>query len=404
MASLAQLRVEVEQELTGNILPFHIEHALDEQNGGFYGRIDSDNRIHPEAPKGLVQHSRLLWTYARAYRQFEAATYLEMAERAFSYLLDHFWDKKAGGLYWLVDFGGQPLVSDKYVYGQSFGIYGLAEYYLASGDERSLEMALALFQLLEDRARDDTYGGYFEVFEQDWGRRLAKNVDSEDGPVDKTMNSHLHLLEAYTSLMQAWPGDQLRNSLRHLAGHHLEQIIDPATGHLLLHFTADWKPLNKHISYGHDIEASWLLVEAAGALGEAGLLAETQAAAQRMAAIVYAQGMDGDGGLLSEPGRAFKEWWPQAEALVGFLNAYQLSGQAQYLEAVHTIWAYVQRAFVDQTGGEWFAGRQADGGLADEEKAGVWKTPYHNGRACLELMSRIDALDTPFSIEPSVSK
>ncbi len=392
MASIAQLRVEVERELTGNILPFHIEHGLDQQKGGFYGRIDSDNRIHPEAAKGLVQHSRLLWSYARAYRQFETAAYLEMAERAFYYLLNHFWDKNDGGLYWLVDFLGRPLVRDKYVYGQSFGIYGLAEYYLASGDERSLEMALALVQLLEEWARDDEYGGYFEVFEQDWGRRLAKNVDSVDGPVEKTMNSHLHLLEAYTCLLLAWPDRELQGRLAALVRLHLGQIISPATGHLRLHFTADWRPLNKQISYGHDIEASWLLVEAAGVLGEAGVLAEIQAAALRLAEIVYEQGMDGDGGLLSEPGRTVKEWWPQAEALVGFLNAYQLSGQAHYLEAVHTIWAYVQRAFVDQRNGEWLAVGQAGGGLPDEEKAGMWKTPYHNGRACMELMDRLDSL------------
>ena len=392
MTPLAQLRIEVERELTGNILPFYLQHAFDEQYGGFYGRIDNDNHIHHQAPKGLVQHSRFLWAYARVHRQLKSAAYRVTAGRAFDYLLDHFWDEDAGGLYWLVDYRGRPLVKNKYIYGQSYGIYGFSEYYLATGDESSLKMAVSLFRLLEDEARDNQYGGYFEVFQRAWGRPLEKNVDEVPGPVDKTMNSHLHLLEAYTNLFHAWPGEEMHQALRALIRLHLDHIINPATWHLQLHFTAGWTPLNDHISYGHDVEASWLLVEAAEMLGEADLLAEAQNIALRMAQVIYDEGIDSDGGLLNEAGQLTKEWWPQAEALVGFLNAYQLSRQPYYLEAVQAIWAYIQQALVDQTNGEWFWGRQAGGALLDEEKSGLWKTPYHNGRACLELMNRLDAL------------
>lgn len=402
MVSLSQLRGDVEQELTGNILSFYLEHALDEQQGGFYGRIDNDNRIHHQAAKGLIQNSRYLWTFSRAFRQLRVHEYRILADRAYAYLRDHFWDQDAGGLFWLVDYQGRPLRSDKYIYGQSYGVYGLSEYYLATGDESSLHLATTLFQLLEEKARDSQHGGYFEHYQQDWGKRLSKNVDKVPGPVDKTMNSHLHLLEAYANLYQAWPDQQLSYALRGLIRLHLDRIIDPATSHLRQQFTANWTPLNNHISCGHDIEASWLLVEAAEVLGDAGLLAETEGTALRMAQIVYDQGIDTDGGLLDGSGHTAKVWWPQAEALVGFLNAYQQSQEPHYLAAVIAIWDYLQAALIDQVNGEWFYGRQGDGALLEEYKVGRWKTPYHNGRACMELMSRLDKFDLTLQISVEV--
>ncbi|MGB3714087.1 MAG: AGE family epimerase/isomerase [Candidatus Promineifilaceae bacterium] len=390
--SLAQLRAEVERELTGIILPYYFKHAVDKQYGGIYGRIDNNNRVYHTAPKGSVQHTRLIWTFAHAYRSLKSDAYLAMAGHTYNFLLDHLLDKDAGGLYWQVDFQGHPLVTDKYTYGQAFGIYALAEYYFSTHDERSLTEAVALYRLIESNTRDEQYGGYYEVFQEDWQKRLDINVDKVDGPVYKTMNSHLHLMEAYSNLYRIWPDESLRTVLRTLIRLHLDLIIDPASNHLRLQFAADWTPFNNHLSFGHDIEASWLLVEAAETLGEANLLAECQDMALRMVQVVYDEGIDSDGGLLSGTDQKDKEWWPQAEALVGFLNAYQLSKEPKFAEAAGAIWAYVQKELVDHSNGEWFSGRQANGAMMREEKVSLWKTPYHNGRACLELMDRIDEL------------
>lgn len=381
-----RLRDEIWEELVQNILPYYTQHAIDEKNGGFYCHITNNNTVDKTAPKGLVQHSRLLWTFSHAHRQFGNA---KIADHAYTFLREQFWDVSYGGFHWFVDDEGRPLQSEKYVYGQAFAIYGLSEYVLATRNAQGLEMAVSVYELLEKHAHDPEYGGYFELFSPNWQQRLSDNVDEIIGPVAKTMNTHLHVLEAYTNLLRIWPDKALKESLHKLIRLHLDQIINQKTSHLRLHFTADWQSLHDGISYGHDIEASWLLVEAAEVLGNKGLLAEVTAVALHMAQICYDEGIDSDGGLLDAPDNATKEWWPQAEAMVGFFNAYQLSQKTHFLDAFQDIWAFTKEQIIDRQNGEWFWGRQLDGTLMDKEKVGPWKTPYHNGRACLELLSRL---------------
>ena len=379
---------EVEQELTLNILPFYAQHMVDREQGGFYGTISNDLVVEPLAPKGLVQHSRLLWSYAYAARQLQQGDYLKQAECAYTFLLDHFVDKEHGGLFWFVDAGGRPFSTNKITYGQAFAIYGFSEYFLATGDEGALQTAVSFYHALEKQTWDTECGGYFEAYLANWTRDPAINVDEVTGIVDKTMNTHLHLLEAYTNLLRAWDNDQLRGSLRTLINIMLTHIIDQATGHMKLHFSRDWQSLTTHVSYGHDIEASWLLVEAAEVLGDDDLLASVQQVALHMAQVAHDEALDADGSLRYEDHDTDRVWWAQAEAMVGFFNAYQLSGRSHFLEASWHCWQYVQTSLIDRENGEWFCGRKAAGNLMPGAKADAWKTPYHNGRSCLEIMQR----------------
>jgi mannobiose 2-epimerase len=393
--SLEMFAEQVEKEVLEYILPFHTQFCVDQEQGGFYGHVDDDRTAHPNAPKGLVQHSRILWAFAHAYRHFADPPYLETASRAYWYLLRNFWDAYHQGMIWLVDGQGQPVDSHKIIYGQAFAIYGLSEYFLATGEEQSLDTAVSLFRTLERHATDPHYGGYFDAFLKDWHFTDAINVDETAEPTVKSMNTHLHMLEAYTNLLRAWESPQLRDRLRALIQIMIEHIIDQERGQMKMHFTVDWQSLTNFVSYGHDIEASWLLVEATELLGEEELLAKVSSVALHMAQVAYDEGLDVDGSLRDHDNNDDRIWWVQTEAMVGFFNAYQLSGKPHFLQASLDCWRYVQELLIDRQYGEWIWGLNGDGSPISREKAGLWKSPYHNGRACLEIMRRIEQIHEP---------
>ena len=393
--ALLDYRQQVQNELTDNILPFYINHAIDRQHGGFYGYISNNLTLRPDAPKALIQNSRILWTFSHAYRILGNPNYLKLADRAFQYLQDYFWDDEHSGLYWLLDYQGQPQDTTKMGYGLAFGIYGFSEYFLAGGNQASLDKAIALYQLIEQHLLDNTHGGYFEAGQRDWSPHHGESVDHNLAA--KTMNTHLHILEAYTNLLRAWDAPELRTRLKKVIEITLNHIVDIDTGHFKLHFDATWRPLNSHISYGHDIEGSWLLVEAAEVLGNVELLPTVQRVALKMAEATLNEGLDLDGGLFYEGDPSGitddnKDWWPQAEAMIGFLNAFQLSGENRYLKASLNCWEFTKNTIVDKQYGEWIWGVDRQGLLYSDEKTGPWKAPYHNGRACLEIMQRISTL------------
>lgn len=395
--SLQRYYQQVEAELTGNILPFYLKRAVDEQNGGFYGLITRNLTVHHHAPKGLIQNSRILWAFAHAYRHIPNAEYLQMADRAYGYLLEKFWDGEFGGLHWFLNAAGEPVDATKMGYGQAFGIYALVEYFLATRKQATLDKALALFNLVEHHLADPANGGYLEAGQRDWSPYHGDSVDHN--PAAKTMNTHLHLLEAYTNLARAGDNAEVQSKLRALITLTLNRLIDPATGHFKMHFTANWQSLNDHVSYGHDIEGSWLLVEAAEVLGDANLLAQARQTALKMAEATLCEGVDADGSLFYEGDPAGitnpnKDWWPQAEAMVGFLNAWQLSGDSRYLEASLKAWQFIQEQIIDRQYEEWRWGVTRQGEPTSTEKTGPWKGPYHNGRACLEVMRRIEEIQT----------
>lgn len=388
-------RSELEQELKSNILGFWIRHAQDDKHGGFVGEIRDDMTIVADADKGLVLNARILWTFASAYRIYGESVYLEMADRAYE-ALERFADPLHGGLFWMIDASGSPTQDKKQVYGQAFAIYALAEYYRATGADKALVRAEELYRLLEKHAYDPVRLGYVEALARDWTETADLSLSGKDLNERKSMNTHLHVLEAYTNLYRVWKPEGLRVKLAELIDVHLDKIVDKGTHHFRLFFDDEWVSKSGDVSYGHDIEGSWLLCEAADVLGDSLRTERVRREALEMARATLEQGVDQDGGVFNElhgDGRLddSKDWWPQAEAMVGFLNACQLSGEQKYLDAAKASWAFIRGFIRDGEHGEWHWQVMRTGEpVPGHDKAGPWKCPYHNARACMEALERLE--------------
>ncbi|MFB9329147.1 AGE family epimerase/isomerase [Paenibacillus aurantiacus] len=385
---------EIEREWKDGILRFWMTHAVDEERGGFFGEIAEDGTPNPSARRSLVLNTRLLWTFSSAYRTTGDQRYLDMAVRAYRYLTEKFTDPVHGGMYWMVDADGEPVEDKKQVYGQAFAVYALSEYVRATGSEQALTQSIAIFRNMERHAYDRVHGGYFEALARDWARFEDYSLSHHGVKAEKTMNNHLHIMEAYTNLYRVWPEGELRQQMTAVIELTLERIVNGANGHFHLFFDDAWHVQSDHISYGHDIEGSWLITEAADVLGDAGLIERAKEAAVRMAAATLAEGVDADGGLWNEGTSEGlidrnKDWWPQAEAMVGFFNAYQLTGEKQYREAALGAWRFIRENLVDAQYGEWYWSVTEKGEPLSRIKANPWKCPYHNGRACLEMIERL---------------
>lgn len=386
---------ELELELKVNILDFWLTHSVDTEQGGFVGEVTRSLEIVPDAAKSLVLNTRMLWTFAAAYRLYGDEAYLAIAERAYAYLNEHFADKMYGGFYWMLHANGSPLERKKQIYGQAFAIYAYTEYYRASGNEQALEAAINIFQLIEQHGYDPLYGGYIEALSEQWNETTDFSLSGKDLNEKKSMNTHLHVMEAYTNLYRVWKSPELEQQLGKLITITMKHIVDRETGHFKLFFDEAWHSQSHHISYGHDIEGSWLLVEAAEVLGDQHILANARQIALQMADAVLAKGYDDDGGLFNEAeGEVIiddhKDWWPQAEAVVGFYNAYQLTGKQQYRAAAERSWRFIEQYIVDKQYGEWHWSVRRDGTPSDNvQKISAWKCPYHNSRACFEMIERL---------------
>ncbi len=389
------LRRAIEAELRGNLLPFWRERSLDEAGGGFIAEMANDGTLRRDAARGLVLNARLLWTFAALHRELGEPRDRVLARRAFEYLEAHFRDREHGGYHWRVDGGGRPLDRTKKTYGQAFAIYALAEYYRACGEPAALAAARRVYGLVERHVRDGLHGGYLEARAADWSATSELRLGDGETIAPKSMNTHLHLLEATTTLLRAWPDPGLAARVRELVELFPARIA--AGGHLRHYFDGRWVALPGTYTYGHDIEASWLLAEAAAALGDERLAARVQEWSIGMARAVLAEGLDADGGLAYE-GRAGKvvdgrrDWWCQAEAVVGFWHAYEVTGDPDFAAASARVWDFISRRVVDRAGGEWFARVRPDGSIDEREpKVSEWKCPYHNVRMCLEMLRRLGA-------------
>lgn len=396
-ASPIELCAAIEADLRGNILPFWIRHVADRSARSFRGLLTNDLVADPGVERGALLTSRILWTYSAALRQYGEAAYRDMADLAHHDLMARFHDAKHGGFFWSIDAGGGVKRDRKQVYGQAFAIYALSEYHAATGLRELLDRAIAVFRLLEQHARDRTHGGYLEAFARDWSPIEDMRLSDIDQNDPKSQNTLLHVMEAYTRLLQVWPDAGLRAALRELVGIMLTRVVNPCTAHLGLFFTRDWRPTSDKVSYGHDIEAAWLFSRAAEVLDDPELAARINALAVRIADVTLTEGTDADGGIFNLGGSDgivddSKEWWPQAEAVVGFLNAFQLSGDARHLAAATRTWEFIDRRLIDRRHGEWLRGVARDGTVVGTfEKVGFWKCPYHNGRMGLETVARLKA-------------
>ncbi|MBN2279586.1 MAG: AGE family epimerase/isomerase [Candidatus Marinimicrobia bacterium] len=388
------LEKRLAKELYDNILPFWIDNAVDYDHGGFIGRIFNDLRVEENAPKGLILNARILWTFSKAYNISKIDDYLQIATRAYRYLIEKFYDEKFGGFVWSVDYNGNFFDEKKRAYGQGFAIYGLSEYYRASRDEWALKVAIDTFHHLEKYAFDPENTGYFETYNRDWTLADDLRLSERDMDEKKSMNNHLHLLEGYANLYRVWKNKLLEKQLRSLLLNFRDHIINRETLHFRLFFDEKWHPKSANESYGHDIEGSWLLFESAEILGHDDLIDDIKHLAVKMAEVSRDNHLSPDGSLCfeSSPGTLNREkhWWVSAEALVGYFNAYELTGEKAYLYAVQKVWDFIDHHFVDKELGEWYYLINESGHVDNSEyKVSEWKGPYHNGRACIEILARI---------------
>jgi mannobiose 2-epimerase len=394
---LATLSNELTDELK-NILNYWLNHTDDEVNGGFWGKIDNENQVTPDAAKGSVLNARILWSFSAAYNQNPDEAYLHAATRAYDYIKVCFVDDEFGGVYWSVNYKGDKLDTKKQVYANAFTIYALSEYYMASKLETVKEEAIGLYRLLVDKSYDPDKTGYLEAFTREWQPLGDLRLSVKDANEKKTMNTHLHVLEAYTNLYRIWPDDELKQQIEILINNFFDHFIDAEAGHLVLFFDEDWNRRSDTVSYGHDIEATWLLLEAAEVIGNQAMIAKINSICIAIAEATI-HGLDTDGGLWYEyePAGSHltkeKHWWVQAEAIVGFYNAWQINGNDKYLQLALNNWAFIKDKILDKQNGEWFWGIRGDGSIMPgEDKAGLWKCPYHNSRACIEIINRIKIL------------
>lgn len=385
---LSHLAGAVDVELREHILPYWYQ-TMDRVKGGFFGHVADDGAVDPSASKGLVMHSRHLWASSSAWMERRNPLDRLAAQHAFDFLSGPLHDE-VGGFWWTVDANGSPESENKVVYGQAFAIYGLAQYHRATGDPTALRLALDTFTRLEAVGRDREFGGYYEAVDREWTHPLIQALSDVDTPCSKSMNTNLHVLEAYSTLFQATDRAEVREALESLL-QVFERHILVTPEHLGLYFDRDWKPLTDHVSYGHDIEASWLLTEAAQLVGRSETKAVAVTIAQKTLALVREHGA-----MPNETHRghldADRIWWVQAETLVGLVNAWELTGDPAFLDGAELQWAFIRNHVIDRDRGEWFWLVDAEGRPdRNRPKGGLWKTSYHNGRACLEVIHRARA-------------
>ena len=426
MVDAYKMKAEMQDVLKKNILHFWMTQMVDEEHGGFYGRMDHSGTLHPDAEKGAILNARILWSFSAAYRVLGNPEYLAMATRAKDYIIDHFIDPEYGGIYWSVDYKGQPLDTKKQFYAIGFAIYGLTEYARATADREALDYALQLYDCIEEHAFDRVHNGYIEACTRAWGKIEDMRLSELDANYPKSQNTHLHIIEPYTNLLRCLkelhaqescdyvpvlgsvlpigitiPVETIvavETSLRNLIDIFTEKILNPETCHLDLFFEMDWTRGAGHLeSYGHDIECSWLMHEAALVLGDKKVLAKVEPIVRKVAK-ASEKGLRPDGSLIHEAnldtGHVDDDlhWWVQAENVVGCFNLYQYLGDEAALEKAVRCWDYIKSQLIDYEHGEWYWSRHSDGSLnTSDDKAGFWKCPYHNSRMCLEIIERITA-------------
>ena len=401
MEKLFKLRDEMREDLiNGSIFPFWQKYTIDEENGGFYGAVDVDFNIIKDSPKALVLNARLLWTYAGAYRIYGKPEYKELADRAYNYLIEYFWDKKNGGGFWMLNADGSVKDDTKMTYAQGFMLYAFSEYVRATGSEEARKYADLVYDYLEAECRDGKY--YLET---------ARSSGAGNGAITEigqlSMNTHIHILEPMTCYFRIRHDKCVEESLVNLIEVCARKVCNVDEHHFVMFFDSEMNPLPGEVSFGHDIEGSWLMTEAAEVLLEyaedkeraKALLEEAEDVAVKMVDYTLEHGLDTDGGLFDEGhfGGGIvipnKVWWGQAEAIVGSVNAWMITKDEKYLDTALKVWEYVKAQVINCPAGEWFAvGRNSPKEENSHLLCGPWKCPYHNARAAFEICERAERI------------
>ncbi len=390
---------EFRSELTQHIIPFW-NSLKDDVNGGFTGFMDSALNIDKNGEKGVILHSRILWFYSNAYMLLKDESLLEYAEHAYKFLTEKCVDRKYGGVFWSMNADGSVKDDFKHSYCQAFFIYALSSYYRASGNKSALDLAYRVVQLVEEKCTDDV--AYLETMSRDWSSELRNDELSENGLMaDKTMNTTLHLMEAYTELYLADRNEMVLERLKFMLELTYNKIFDRQNDKLLVFFDRNMDVIGDIYSYGHDIEATWLIDRACDVIGDKDISAKfgemNKRIARKIADVAYHKE---SGSLLNESENGvvntWRIWWVQAETVVGFINAYQRGyGDAEYMDIAANVWDYIKNNIIDKReGGEWHSQLDENGQFAEfKPMVDPWKCPYHNGRMCIEAISRLESMN-----------
>ncbi len=381
---------EIRQELVNGIIPFW-KGFRDDEYGGYYGYMDFDLNVDRKYERSCILNSRILWFFSSAYKVLEDVSLLDEAKHAYEFLLKYCLDKKDGGSFWSVTYNGAPLDTTKHTYNQAFTIYGLSAYYDVSGDEDALKLALSLYELIEKKMRDED--GYLEAFDREF-KPVSNEKLSENGTeATRSMNTLLHVMEGYTELYRVSGDSRVRKSLYEVLDIVDKKIYNPKLHRQECFFDKEYNSLVNLYSYGHDIEAAWLINRTTDILCDPELSEKIGKITDDLVSAVYKVAFDGrsipveaENGIVKED----RVWWVQAEAINGFLDAYERHPEKkEYLNAAKALWDYIKEVIIDKReGSEWYWYVDAEGVPAKEPIVEPWKCPYHNGRMCLEVITR----------------
>jgi len=409
-ATYLKLASQVDNALHADILDAWFPRSIDKEHGGFHTHFARDWKWLPGDGKGSVIQGRMTWVASQVVLREPQlkAQYLPYVQQGVSFLENTMWDKKYGGFYWKLDDNGQVskgFTDEKHLYGVGFGIYGLAAAYKATGDEKALDLAKEAFHWMDAHAHDSVHGGYFELLDRE-GKPVVPNVPDgqvqidEIGPIGyKSMNTHIHLMEAFTELYQVWPDPTLRARLEEMLGIVRDKIcVQP--GAMNLFFTNEWQPIPGEDSYGHDVETAYLITETDEVLHHKAS-EKTERMAKMLVDHALAYGWDTQNGGFFQEGPTFgppvsrlKEWWVQVEGLNALLMMHERYGKQNpiYFQRFLQQWSFIKNHTIDQEYHGLYNLTKPDGTPITQAKGSVWKGGYHDGRAFWNVRARLQKL------------
>ena len=383
---------QIEKHLRKKLIPFW-EELADWHRGGFYGYLGYNLELDKEAVKGVILNSRILWFFSNAYLTLKDPELLKYGEHAYLFLRDFCLDKDFGGVYWSMRCDGKAEDETKHTYNQAFAVYALSSYYQASGNQEALKLAYELYTLIETRCRDEE--GYGEAYSRDFAPVSNEKLSENGVMAARTMNTLLHVFEAYTELYRVDHRADVGDHMREMLDVFAKKVYNPEKKRQEVFFDRQWNSLIDLHSYGHDIESSWLLDRGCLVLGDEAYSRKLEPVILELAQKIYERAYR-DHSVMNECENGMDNtdriWWVQAEAVVGFLNAWEKWPEREYfLEAAKDIWKYIDQVILDKReGSEWYwrvdeSGRPIEG----EPIVEPWKCPYHNGRMCMEVIRRM---------------